>query len=237
MRVAIVEDDLQSTEKLVRYFSNYAEQKQQKIDVAAYDDPVEFLSQYHANFELLVLDIQLPCINGMRLAERIRNQDAEVIIVFVTNMAQYAVEGYKVGALDFILKPVVYFEFSKMLDKALRVLARRDIPSIMVNMKREVRRLSVASIHYIEVQDHRLYIHIDSGEVVEAWMSLSTVEAVLPEAMFSKINAGVLVNLNAVLGVRDEQVILPSASLPLARRRKKDFCRELAFYFGEKGHV
>lgn len=237
MNVAIVEDDSQAAETLKRYFSNYAEQHQQKINVITYGDPVEFLSCYRANFDVLVLDIQMPGINGMRLAERIRSQDAEVIIVFVTSMAKYAVDGYKVGAIDFLLKPVSYFEFSKMLDKVLRGLARRELPSVMVNMKREIRRLPAASIHYIEVQDHRLYIHMDDGDVVEAWMSLAQIERVLPAAMFSKINVGVLVNLNAILGVRNEQVILPNAALPLSRRRKKELCKELAFYFGENSHV
>lgn len=236
MRVAIVEDEVQAAEILEKYFADYARQEQKQIEVEFFRDPVFFADSYKPAYELILLDIQMPEMNGMKLAQKIRKLDESVFLVFVTSMAQYAIEGYKVSALDYILKPISYFEFSTMLDKVLQRVEESESPSIIVSSKRETHRVNVNRIRYIEIQDHRLFLHMED-EVLEVWGTLTSIAAMLPEKSFSRVNAGQLVNLNAVIGVRDEMVLLPGVKLPLSRRRKKDFCADLAFYFGEKGHV
>ena len=67
----------------------------------------------------------MPRLGGMPTAERIRQLDPEVVLIFVTNMAQYAIRGYEVDALDFVLKPVSYYQFSTKLERALQRIQRR----------------------------------------------------------------------------------------------------------------
>lgn len=237
MRTAIVEDERPATERLKQYCAAYGAEKRKRIATDTFSDPAAFLEQYSASYDLVLLDIQMPGMNGMRLAERLREMDSEVLIVFVTNMAQYAVQGYQVAALDFILKPISYFQFSRMMDRAFRCLEQRNPASLIVTSKRDTHRIPVADICYIESQNHKLLIHKEDG-VLEAWMALSTVEESLPPHQFSRVNAGMLVNLGKVAGVqRDNVQLLSGEELPIARRRKKEFCADLAYYYGEKSYV
>lgn len=236
MRAAILEDDPSAAQRVVQYFERYAQEKKQTIQTSYFQTPGSFLAEYKSQYDLILLDIQMPGMNGMRVAEMIRNTDEKVLMVFITRLSQYAIEGYKVRALDYILKPVSYFDFSYMLDRAFQQLQSQERLSIVVNNKWGSSRILVSSIRYIEVQNHKLFIHT-AEETIEAWGALTTLENELPPGMFSRVNAGVSVNLNAVVSVTGESVVLTGETIPLSRRKKKDFCENLARYFGGKGYV
>lgn len=236
MKVAIVEDDVQAVKTLQNFFEQYAQQSNLPVETAVFYSATKFLSQYDMSFDLVLMDIQLPHLNGMRAAEQLRAVDSKILIIFVTNLAKYAVESYRVGALDFILKPVSFFDFSNMLDKVWRVLQYQQFPSLLICTQREMRRVPVSYIRYVTIHGHRLCYHLDN-EQIESWGTLSALEESLPPRMFSRVNSGTLVNLNAVVGIKGDTVILSKETLPLSRRRKKAFCAELAYYLGEKIHV
>lgn len=233
VRVAIVEDQPQESDVLEKFLADYAAQAQLQIAVNVFHDPIDFISSYSAAYQLLLLDIQMPFIDGMSVAERIRTIDQNVFIVFVTNMAQFAVRGYKVEALDFILKPISYFEFSHMMDKVLHSLRQQEDASLIISTNREVRRISAFKIIYVEVQRHKLFYHLEDC-VLESWGTLAALEESLPPKMFSKVNSGMLVNLNHVTAVKEDEITVSGGTLPLSRRRKKEFLADLAHYFGEE---
>lgn len=234
IKVAVVEDQQEESDILRGFLADYAEKTQTQIAVDVFNDSVAFVGGYSAIYQLLLLDIQMPFIDGMSAAEKIRMIDQNVSIVFVTNMAQFAVRGYKVDAVDFILKPVSYFEFSHMMDKVMHRLSQQNQDSLIVSTNREVRRISASRVIYIEVQRHRLFYHLEDC-VLESWGTLASLEESLPPKMFSKVNSGMLVNLNHVTSVKEDEVFVGKEGLPLSRRRKKEFLTDLAHYFGE-GH-
>ena len=91
-----------------------------------YDRAFKLLDAYRSDVDLIFLDIQVPDMMGIDAARRIRDVDQEVMIIFVTNLTQYAIDGYSVRAFDYILKPLNYFSFSKKLRRALRMLSYRS---------------------------------------------------------------------------------------------------------------
>ena len=100
----------------------------------------------------------------MSAAEEIRKIDTEVVIIFITNMAQYAIRGYAVDALDYVLKPVSYFAFSQRLNRAISRMKKRETKMIMVNIKGGTVRINIANIYYIESQGHTLILHTILGD-------------------------------------------------------------------------
>ena len=80
------------------------------------------------------MDIEMPHLNGMEAAQKIRELDKEVVIVFITNMAQYAIKGYEVDALDFILKPLNYYTFSMRFTRAVGRVKNREGKRICLNL-------------------------------------------------------------------------------------------------------
>ena len=112
-RIAIVEDENKDSDLLENYIARYfsEEASENRYQVTVFNNAGVFVEHYRADFDLILLDIQMPGMNGMDAAAALRKKDSSVLLVFVTNMAQYAVKGYDVNAAGFILKPVSYYDF------------------------------------------------------------------------------------------------------------------------------
>ena len=123
-RIAIVEDEAAVREQLAGYVQRYTRQYGTPFEVTEFADGMEILEDYRPQFDIIFLDVEMKHLDGMETARRIRERDGGVLIVFITNMAQYAIRGYAVGALDYVLKPVPYFAFSQQLQKALGQLEK-----------------------------------------------------------------------------------------------------------------
>ena len=124
-KIAVVEDNDAMREQLCGFIAQYARESGRQLDVTAFADGAEIVDPYRPGFDIIFLDIEMPTLGGMPTAERIRQVDPDVVLVFVTNMAQYAIRGYEVDALDFVLKPVSYYQFSTKLERALQRIQRR----------------------------------------------------------------------------------------------------------------
>ena len=124
-KIAVVEDNDAMRAQLCGFIAQYAQESGHQLDVTAFSDGAQLVEPYRPGFDIIFLDIEMPKLGGMPTAERIRRQDPDVVLVFVTNMAQYAIRGYEVDALDFVLKPVSYYQFSTKLERALQRIQRR----------------------------------------------------------------------------------------------------------------
>ena len=113
IRIAIVEDEVEYQNQLMDYLSRFAEESGEVIDALTFSDGDEIVSSYSAQFDIILMDVQMSFMDGMAAAEAIREIDKEVVIIFITNMAQFAIKGYAVDALDYVLKPVSYFAFPR----------------------------------------------------------------------------------------------------------------------------
>ena len=118
LRIATVEDDANDLEALRTHLSRYEKENGLKFQVTEFRDGEDIVTDYSADYDLILMDIEMAFLNGMKAAE-IRELDKDVIIIFITNMPQYAIQGYKVNALDYMLKPISYFSFSESMGRAL----------------------------------------------------------------------------------------------------------------------
>ena len=234
MKIGILEDERDVAEKIKQYIAKYFEKRGggESLELHSYADAYELLENYRADFDVLFMDIQLNMMTGMEAAERIRRQDSRVLIVFVTNLAQYAVEGYQVNAFDFILKPVDYNGFAMKLDRIARELEHRS-DDVFVNLKTKdgYVRLNVARIAYVEVRAHDLIYHAD-GETVAVRGALKNAASELEGRYFSLCNSCYLVNLACVKRANKTVVLNTGEELPISQGKRKQFLSELAKYMG-----
>ena len=124
-RIAIVEDQDETRECLNRFVRQYAEEQRVQVEISLITDGSEIAEHYTPGFDIIFMDVEMPRLDGFGAAEAIRAVDAEVVLVFVTNMAQYAIRGYEVDALDYVLKPVNYYQFCTKLSRAIQRVQRR----------------------------------------------------------------------------------------------------------------
>lgn len=232
IKIAVVEDESMYAEQLRDYLERYEKENGEAFDITIYSDGDDIVHKYKAQFDIILMDVEMKFMDGMSAAEEIRKVDTEVVIIFITNMAQYAIRGYAVDALDYVLKPVSYFAFSQRLSRAIGRMKKREQKIISVNIKGGTIRLDVANIYYIESQGHNLIFHTASGDY-EASGTMKEVEDKLGEMNFFRGNKGYLINLAHVDGIQEGCAMVKGEPLLLSRARKKEFMEALTKYWGE----
>lgn len=232
VRIAIVEDDDLYINQLQQYLKDYEAETGETIDVKIYRDGDGITADYKAQYDIILMDIQMRFVDGMTAAEEIRRMDTEVIIIFITNMPQYAIRGYEVGALDYILKPVAYFPFSQKLGRAVTRLKKKTKKSVVIQIKGGVQRLEVSDIYYVESQAHNLIYHTKEGVFVSGG-TMKQAEEALQNMHFSRSNKGYLINLEHVEGVRDKCAVVKGEKLLISRPRMNAFMQELTRFWSE----
>ena len=232
IRIAIVEDEASYAQQLTEYLRRYERESSQSLDLKRFTDGDEIVEGYKAQFDIILLDIQMRFMDGMTAAEEIRKVDPEVVIIFITNMAQYAIRGYAVDALDYVLKPVSYFAFTQRLDRAITRMKKRQARFLTVPVRGGAQKLNVSQIYYIESQGHSLVYHTAAGTFT-ATGAMKDAEEKLGGLHFFRGNKGYLINLEHVDGVSDSCALVRGEKLLLSRPRKNAFLEALADYMGE----
>ena len=233
LKIVILEDETPQLDRLAGFLARYqADHPDFTYTLETYDRGILLLEAYKRDADLIFLDIRVPDMLGMDVARHIRKVDNQVMIVFVTSLTQYAVDGYSVEAFDYILKPIHYASFSAKLDRALRVLGHRE-PQLMLDLrtKESARRLPADGVIYIEISAHDLLFHT-SGETIKLWGTLSKYEELLRPVHFARPSTSFLVNLKYVRGVKKDEVLLSGGTVPLSRSKRKEFLAALAQYKG-----
>lgn len=234
LRIAVVEDDKTYAAQLKEYLVRYGTEKNQKISVALFPDGEDIVTDYSAEFDIILMDVEMTFMDGMTTAERIREKDNEVVIIFITNMPQYAIQGYKVDALDYVLKSISYFAFSQRIDRALTRVKKKEATYITVAQKGGKKKLNVDKICYVEVRDHDLIYHSTKGDIVTK-SSMKEAEDTLGGTKFFRCNRCYLVNLEYVEDFRGNDVTVASDVIQVSRARKKAFMDALNDYMNEVG--
>ena len=233
INIAVVEDDESSMQQLIGYLNQYGDKQCETFQITTFTDGYELLEKYRCEFDIILLDVQMPLVDGMTTAEEIRMSDSKVIIIFITNMAQYAIRGYAVDALDYILKPINFFAFSQCLNKAILRIKKSEACYIAIRInKGGVQKIDISQIYYIESQGHNLIFHTTFAEFVSPG-KIADMEEKLQDMYFFRGNKGYLINLRHVDSIREGCAVVNGNMLTLSRSRKNAFLTALTNYIGE----
>ena len=229
--IAIVEDEKEYSNQLKEYLTQYQDEQGLEFKISVFGDGSEILDGYTPEYDVILLDIEMPNINGMDAAEQIRTMDENVVLMFITNMASYAIRGYGVGALDFVMKPINYYTFSMKMTRALKRVKQKVQKQILLTLPDGVKKLELNQILFVEVQNRMLYYHTIEGDYIVRG-TMQSAESMLAEYPFVKCNHWYLVNLMQVKEVRGNMVTVGTFELEISRRNKTSFLKALTEYMG-----
>lgn len=233
LRCAIVEDSPRELEHLKECLARYSAERDIPLETTAFGDAASFLEHYRADYDIVFMDIELPGINGMEAAELLRSQHRVTSIIFVTDLAQYAVRGYEVDALGFLVKPATFAGLSMNLDRAMREVAQGTNRTLTVPTGDGFRSVPLSQVTHIEVRNHDLVYHTVDGEALRARGSLAQVERELADAPMVRVSRYCLANMALITSVLgDEVTVAGGAALHITRGHKKEIELALARYLG-----
>ena len=236
IRIAILEDDPEDLHLLQGAISRYGEEKGVEFEIQWFQGGMQLLDCGTAKFDLLFLDIEVQNLNGMETAKRIRKTDAEVAIIFTTRLAHYAIKGYDVDALDFLVKPVRYRSLCFRLDKALRAIQGKKGSLVTIVSNRSMIRLNTDDIYYIEANRHKLVYHTALGNYETSDTTITAAAKSYAPLHFSPCHNSFLCNLKYVTGVTKDEAMVAGERLKISRGQRKGFLEALTAYWG-KGNL
>jgi len=225
INIGIIEDNPDDQKILNDLLEKYSTAEKCLININSYSSGEAFLKEKDMKFDLLFMDMELGGINGIDTSRKIREKDTDVIIVIVTSLMQYAIQGYSVRASDYLLKPLEYNRFSEKMNEFLKLIQKKR-KYIVVRTENGMANIKIEQIAYMEVFGHQLYIIYDNKRE-RIYSTLAKMEEELSQYGFAKCNKCYLVNLAMVEGIYGDDVQVTGNMLKISRREKTDFIQKL----------
>ncbi|KUJ60789.1 two-component system response regulator [Flavobacteriaceae bacterium CRH] len=202
---------------------------------ASCDNAVEALTLIREKQpDVVFLDINMPNLTGMELARLLQEQPGPIPkIVFTTAYNHYAIEGYRVNAVDYLLKPFSYEEFLRAANKVLQITEdtsnhfqtiTADDEFIFLKVEYQWVRISLKDISYIESLKDYVKVHIDdSQKSVLSLISLKALEEKLPSSKFMRVHRSYIVSLDKISAISKNSIFIDKAEITVGEQYKETF--------------
>ena len=197
---------------------------------ASFDNAMDALQFITENeIDLIFLDIHMPDLNGMDMAKSLNNSPK---IIFTTAYSEYALDGFKVNALDYILKPLDYTTFLKSALKAQMHFDRINTKTedlnansdhLFIKSEYKIIRIEIKNILYIEGMREYVRIHLENTKPLMTLISMKKIEEKLPSSSFMRIHRSFIVNLQKITTIERNRIIFNDVYIPISDQYKKKF--------------
>ena len=217
LKIAICDDEANQIEYLSNVVTTWAKKNRHAVEIKPYSAARSLLFDYceEKDFDILLLDIEMPGMSGVELAKAVRKENATVQIVFITGYYEYFSDGFDVSALHYLIKPADERKLMPVLDRAVSNLTYRQ-RSVLLTSPEGDRKVSLADIEYVESENVHVAVHTVSG-VYRSRISLAKFAEQLDET-FIKVHRSYIVNLKYVKKITRTDITMVSGDLvPISR--------------------
>ena len=234
LRVGICDDDSQSLSAVKDLLLRLGQELNIAFEILEFADGADLVESYPQDLSLLFLDIEMPFLNGLETAREIRDRDAQVTLVFMSNYEKYAIHGYEFGAWRYLLKPVTWEKFERELRRPIEALSRKDTEFLYVKNSEGVFSLPYDDLYYAETNYKKnVDLHL-SSRIMECYQSLTALETQLTGHSFFRCHSGFLVNLAYVSHIgKDSLTLRDGSKIPVSKHRRKELMAAFLDYGGK----
>lgn len=216
MKIAVVDDEAAMREQLLAYIDRFGSENGLDFTSAAFPSGDAFWENFESGWDIILFDIDMPGTNGIDTARKVRRADEQVTILFITNVAQYAINGYEVDAVDYVIKPIGYYDFALKFTKALRRSGRNGRRRLLLDTTDGQIAVDVSEILYVEAKGHYLLYKTDTAELFVRG-SLNEHEKSLKPYHFERVQKSFLVNLARIENIRTAELIVGGVTIPTGK--------------------
>lgn len=231
-KIAVVEDTEKWRETIKTFLDAYGKEKHVDFIVEFFHNGEAFLFKATEGFDLAFIDIDLPGINGLDTSRQLRKLNENICIIFFTEFAQFAIQGYEVNAFDYLVKPISYPLFCLKLERFLSHIDSLKDRTFLIKDGKTATRVRHDDVLYLESQKHYIFIHLADGNVLRTRSSLDDVKDDFLQRGFSRINRSIIVNLSKIDDYGNGVIRIKEETLPLSRVYRSDFMMSLNQYLG-----
>lgn len=232
-KVMICDDEQDCRESVLEMLRRYEKESGESFDVTLCSSGEDLMKLFDDSFDLLLLDIQMKTLSGMNAARALRQKGSEVLIIFITSMTEYAIEGYEVHAFGFLKKPLHYRQLAWQLEDVISALKKKDGVSIVVQDGSTIKSYKSSEISWAEVLGHDVKLHLTDGSDQRCITPLAKLEEQLSSCGFFRVHKSYLVSMAAVRSIGLCTVTMEGgAEVPLSKHRKQDFIEAFARFKG-----
>ncbi len=233
IKIAVVEDEPDQLGQISNYLKKYETISGNQLLVRTFSDGDELLDDFlPGSYHILLLDVQMKRVDGMTAAKKIRTIDESVVIMFITNIVQYAVKGYSVQALDFIVKPIGYHAFAQKIETAIEQVHRLAKRTVCIKTISGLMIFELDDIVCVEIVSRKLLIHTLKNSY-QCNETLQGIEDKLNDDRFYRCHAAFLVNLQHIHQIDKSNILVANKQVPKSRYRHKGLLDALTKYLGK----
>lgn len=232
IHIAIVEDSPSDAKQMRDFIEHWKDAEGEDVVISEYHCACDILTEFSGQYDIIFMDIMLPDKSGMDAAKSIRSMDSSVLLVFTTSMKQYAINGYEVEALDFVLKPIHYSRFERLMKKCMNRLSRKA-EHVVLRVPGTTYSIEVDDIAYAESSGHSVIFHLLNGQSIQKRMTLGETEEQLPAAQFARCGVSFLVNLKYVRYIEGEYVTVNDTKLKITRSKSREFRKAFVEFYSK----
>ena len=199
-------------------------------------DAVDYLS--NSSVDLMFVDINMPDLNGMDFVKSLINPPK---VIFTTAYSEYALDGFRVNAIDYLLKPIGYSDFLKSVEKA-KTWFKKEVDTVekvnsvdnvlFIKSEYKILRIKLDDIKYIEGMREYLRIHLVGQPSVMTLMSMKKIEEFLPESNFMRVHRSFIINLNQITTIERNRIVFDkNVYVPVSDQYKEKFKNYIDKFF------
>lgn len=235
IELAILDDRMDDAEITRLAVEDFAKTAALPISVRMFDNPFDFLEcvERDGGADIYLLDIIMPHMTGMQVAERLRRRGERCEIVFMTTSLEYGVDAFGVNAAGYLVKPVAKADLAKVLERVIGLLRRFDRPAVLIKINGGNRKVFAEEIVFIESFNHYRQVTLRDGQSLKTSATLGQLEIMLSDYKeFCSPHRAYIVNLEYVKGIQGNELLLPEKNIPIAKnayRRFKEYYLQYCF--------
>lgn len=223
MRIAVCDDDERELAILSGLLTEYQLSRERSLDCCFFQSGTDFLcSMKGGEYDLVLLDVLMPGVNGIQAARELRERDKNVKLIFLSSSPEFAVESYSVGTYYYLLKPANANSLFPLLDQIADEMLAQDDQGFILKSRESIVRVSFSALEYVEVINKKVFFHMSDGVYHEVTAALTDFEeTLLSRPEFIKTHRSYFVNLSYVQTIGANSIMTKNGhTIPLSRQRR-----------------